>query len=35
VILLVPALMELAGRWAWWLPPALERRLPQFAIERK
>ena len=34
-ILLVPALMELAGRWAWWLPPALERRLSQFAIEHK
>jgi RND superfamily putative drug exporter len=34
-ILLVPALMELAGRWAWWLPPALERRLPKLAIERE
>ncbi|MEA2190687.1 MAG: putative drug exporter of the superfamily [Solirubrobacteraceae bacterium] len=34
-ILLVPALMELAGRWAWWLPPALARRLPQVALERE
>ncbi|MDX6676386.1 MAG: hypothetical protein QOE31_438 [Solirubrobacteraceae bacterium] len=34
-ILLVPALMQLAGRWAWWLPPALERRLPKLAIERE
>ncbi len=34
-ILLVPALMELAGRWAWWLPPAIARRLPRVAIERE
>ena len=34
-ILLVPALMQLAGRWAWWLPPALERRLPRLALERE
>jgi RND superfamily putative drug exporter len=34
-ILLVPALMELAGRWAWWLPPVLERRLPRLALERE
>jgi RND superfamily putative drug exporter len=34
-ILLVPALMEMAGRWAWWLPPALERRLPRLALERE
>jgi len=34
-ILLVPALMELAGRWAWWLPPAIERRLPRLALERE
>jgi RND superfamily putative drug exporter len=34
-ILLVPALMQLAGRWAWWLPPGLERRLPRLAIERE
>ena len=34
-ILLVPALMELAGRWAWWLPPVIARRLPQVALERE
>jgi putative drug exporter of the RND superfamily len=32
-ILLVPALMELAGRRAWWLPSILERRLPRIALE--
>jgi putative drug exporter of the RND superfamily len=31
--LLVPAIMELLGRAAWWLPPWLERRLPRIAIE--
>jgi RND superfamily putative drug exporter len=31
--LLVPAIMELLGRAAWWLPPWLERRLPRVAIE--
>ena len=34
-ILLVPALMELAGKRAWWLPKGLERRLPQVALERE
>jgi len=29
--LLVPATMRLLGRWNWWLPNAIERRLP--AIE--
>src|SRR4051794_34817722 len=29
--LLVPATMRLLGRWNWWLPEAIERRLP--AIE--
>jgi RND superfamily putative drug exporter len=29
--LLVPATMRLLGRWNWWLPAALERRMP--AIE--
>jgi putative drug exporter of the RND superfamily len=27
-IVLVPALMRLAGRWNWWLPDVLERHLP-------
>jgi putative drug exporter of the RND superfamily len=31
--LLVPAIMELLGRSAWWLPAWLERRLPRVAIE--
>jgi len=31
--LLVPALMEIFGRHAWWLPAWLERRLPRLAIE--
>jgi RND superfamily putative drug exporter len=34
-ILLVPALMQLAGAGAWWLPSGLERRLPQVALERE
>ncbi|HYN68724.1 MAG TPA: MMPL family transporter, partial [Candidatus Eisenbacteria bacterium] len=29
--LLVPAAMGLLGRWNWWLPAALERRLPALA----
>jgi RND superfamily putative drug exporter len=33
--LLVPALMELAGARAWWLPTGLDRRLPQVALERE
>jgi RND superfamily putative drug exporter len=31
---LVPALMEIFGRRAWWLPSWLDRRLPRLAIER-
>jgi putative drug exporter of the RND superfamily len=31
--LLVPAIMELLGRRAWWLPPWLDRRLPRLAVE--
>jgi RND superfamily putative drug exporter len=34
-ILLVPALMQLAGERAWWLPSVMERRLPQIALERE
>jgi RND superfamily putative drug exporter len=30
---LVPAVMKLLGRHAWWLPPWLDRRLPSFDIE--
>jgi RND superfamily putative drug exporter len=32
-MLLVPAVLQLLGRTAWKLPPWLERRLPQIAIE--
>ena len=32
-MLLVPALMQLLGERAWWLPGWLERRLPRVAIE--
>ena len=31
--LLVPAIMEILGRSAWWLPSWLDRRLPRLAIE--
>jgi RND superfamily putative drug exporter len=31
--LLLPALLQLLGRRTWWLPAALERRLPHLAIE--
>jgi RND superfamily putative drug exporter len=30
---LVPAIMELLGRRAWWLPGWLDRRLPRVAVE--
>ena len=30
---LVPALMEIFGKRAWWLPSFLDRRLPRLAIE--
>jgi RND superfamily putative drug exporter len=32
-MLLVPAVMHLLGRGNWWLPRALDRRLPQLHIE--
>ncbi|MEV4317302.1 MMPL family transporter [Actinocrispum sp. NPDC049592] len=31
--LIVPAVMRLFGRAAWWLPRGLDRRLPQVALE--
>jgi RND superfamily putative drug exporter len=34
-ILLVPALMQLAGERAWWLPNGLERLLPKVALEHE
>jgi uncharacterized membrane protein YdfJ with MMPL/SSD domain len=32
-LVLVPAAMELLGRWNWWLPPRLARVLPHAAVE--
>ncbi|MGW1784617.1 MMPL family transporter [Streptomyces sp. NPDC002143] len=32
--LIVPAVMQLLGTWAWWLPAPLARRLPKVSIER-
>ncbi|HKA82741.1 MAG TPA: MMPL family transporter [Acidimicrobiales bacterium] len=34
-MLLVPATMELLGARNWWLPRALDRRLPRVTIERR
>lgn len=28
-LLLMPVALRLAGRWAWWMPPWLDRRLPR------
>jgi uncharacterized membrane protein YdfJ with MMPL/SSD domain len=32
-LVLVPAAMELLGRWNWWLPAPLERLLPDASVE--
>jgi len=32
--LVVPAAMELMGRWAWWMPRCVRRFLPRVALER-
>ncbi|MDQ3935530.1 MAG: MMPL family transporter [Actinomycetota bacterium] len=32
-LILVPATMELLGKWNWWLPAWLEKRLPGAAVE--
>lgn len=31
--LMVPAIMQLFGKWAWWLPAPLARRLPKVTLE--
>jgi putative drug exporter of the RND superfamily len=31
-IILVPAAMQLLGRWNWWFPSWLDRRLPRFDL---
>ncbi|MGW6204497.1 MMPL family transporter [Streptomyces sp. NPDC055089] len=32
--LIVPAVMQMLGAWAWWLPAPLARNLPKVSIER-
>ena len=32
-LILVPATMELMGRWNWWLPRPLQRVLPRARFE--
>ena len=32
-LILVPATMEIMGRWNWWLPKWLDRRLPRSGVE--
>ncbi|MFD7469683.1 MMPL family transporter [Streptomyces tendae] len=31
--LIVPAVMQMLGKWAWWLPAPLARKLPKVSIE--
>jgi len=32
-LVLVPSLMQLAGRWNWWMPQRLDRLIPRVSIE--
>ena len=32
-LVLLPAAMRACGRWCWWLPAPLERRLPRLTLE--
>jgi RND superfamily putative drug exporter len=32
-MVLVPAVMSLLGKWNWWIPKWLERRLPRLDVE--
>lgn len=32
-LILVPAFLKLAGRWNWWLPAWLDKRLPHLKLE--
>ena len=32
-LILVPAFLKLAGRWNWWLPAWLDKRLPHIKLE--
>jgi len=33
-LVLVPSIMQMLGRWNWWLPRWLDRLLPRFEVER-
>ena len=33
-MVLVPAVMQLLGKWNWWIPNWLEQRLPRLDVER-
>ena len=32
-LVMVPAFLKLAGKWNWWLPAWLDRRLPHVTLE--
>jgi RND superfamily putative drug exporter len=32
-MILVPSVMTLLGKWAWWLPPWLDRIIPDIQLE--
>jgi RND superfamily putative drug exporter len=32
-LVLVPSLMQLAGRWNWWMPQRLDRLVPRISVE--
>jgi putative drug exporter of the RND superfamily len=34
-LVLVPAIMEMLGKWNWWIPNWLERVLPRIDVERR
>ena len=31
--MLVPATMELAGKWNWWIPAWLDKILPRISVD--
>jgi RND superfamily putative drug exporter len=33
-MILVPAVMQLMGKWNWWIPDWLERALPSLDVEK-
>ncbi|MCX5192330.1 hypothetical protein OOK31_00235 [Streptomyces sp. NBC_00249] len=33
-LLIVPAAMQLVGRWTWWMPAPLARVLPKVKLEK-